>query len=209
MSTSLEASMRNLLKQILWSSMAYEAGCEPTKPEKRKNGRSKTTKHTPQVKQVEKAFDAIKRGDLAGLVKAVATADQANWIRQGKAWCLLDEAVRCQSLPLVAWLLNKGANPNTLFRYDHLHSHLLDSVIPGLYFSPLAAALRGGLEDIVVLLLTHGASLRLPIWYDVSAGLVTCEDMAVEGGLWPRIEAFLIAQDTAEPGVTPPSAKRI
>ena len=209
MSISFEAAMRNLLKQVLWSGMAHEAGCEPVKPGKRKNRRTKAMQLPHQVEPVEKAFDAIKRGDLAGLDELVTTAEQANWLREGKPWCLLDEAVRCQSLPMVTRLLDKGANPNMLFRNDHLHNHLLSAVIPGLYFSPLAAAIREGMEDIVVLLLTRGASLGLPVWYDVAEGLVTCQDMAVECGLWSRIEARLIAQETAEPVPAPPRAKRI
>ena len=206
---SISFELRSLMKLVLWSGMAHVAGRQPAKPGKRKNGRTKAIKTTPQVTEVEKAFDAIKRGDLAGLDKAVTTAEQANWLREGKTWCLLDEAVRCQSPPIVAWLLDKGANPNMLFRNDHLHNHLLDAVIPGLYFSPLAAAIHYGLRDIVVLLLAHGASLGLPVWYEESDGLVTCQDMAVKSGLWPCIEAMLIGQETAELAPAPPNPNRI
>lgn len=209
MTTPIEATIKSILQQLLWSKLATDASGEPIKPPKRKGGRRNATLSPQQLNPVEQAFDAIKRGDLADLAKLVTTVEQANWLREGKAWCLLDEAVRCQSLSMVRWLLDKGANPNMLFRNDHQHNHLCGVATPGLYFSPLATAIREGLEEIVVLLLTRQASLDLPIWFDSKDGIRTCRDMIVETPMWPNIEAELIAQEIANAVPAPRNAKRI
>lgn len=148
-----------------------------------------------KTKKVESALAAARRGDVAALAELVTSASAANWKRQEQGWSLLDAAVRSESFETVKWLLDMGANPNTLFRYDHLcqPSEPLD---PGLYFSPFATAIHSGLHDIALLMFCRGASLDLPIVVESADNLTTCRDEAIGTGFAAQVEAYLLSQDT-------------
>lgn len=158
---------------------------------------SRLTRKEKRKADFETALLAISNGNLAGLGKLVRTTKEANWRRPDQAWCLLDEAVDAKSSEMVQWLLAMGADPNTLFCADRLIS-AQHATAPAFYFSPFASAISNGQTAIVQLMLARGASLDLP--YCISdEGTATCRDLAIEKGMWPTIEAFLIGQSTGNP----------
>lgn len=149
-----------------------------------------------RAEEFEAAKKAIKAQDFAALSKLVSTPKQANWHAEKQAWSLLDEAVKAQSMPMVEWLLDKGANPNTLFFQDRPYT-VHKCPRPGMYFSPLATAIDMRYGDIVLLLLARGAKLSLPtVWLEEDDN-VSCRELAEDRGMWPSIEAHLISQSVA------------
>lgn len=150
-----------------------------------------------QVANIESAFKAIRDGDMATLTRLVRMPKEANWYREGWSWCLLDEAVRAQSVPMADWLCQRGADPNTLFFSDRRIS-LNRATKPGMYFSPFVASISSCLDDLMLVMLTHGASLDMP--YVIDGGEVsTCRDLAREKGAWPIVESFVIGRSTRNP----------
>jgi len=160
----------------------------------------------------EAAKEAIRADDFAALSKLVSNPKQANWHAEKQAWSLLDEAVKNQSVPMVNWLLDKGANPNTLFLEDRpFAAHKRPR--PGMYFSPLATAIDMRYLDIALLLLDRGAKLSLPtVWLEEDDN-VSCRELAEDRGMWPSITAFFskreaeavreqIGMATGQPSVT-------
>lgn len=155
--------------------------------------------------RIRQAIDAIQKGDLQTLSSLVHTRAQANWLepdRQGMA--LLSYAVESKHPEIVKWLLEKGADPNTLFlgcRLVKLGAG--DGYAEGHYRSPLRSAI--GLEqvDSIALLLEHGADLELPVSEDYTHGGETCEDLLIRFGLEKKVnvrrEAIQIAKTTSTP----------
>lgn len=141
---------------------------------------------------IEQAIAAIAAKDLGALAKLVKTKKQANWRRPDRVWCLLDEAVKRGSPSTVNWLLVMGADPNTLFKRGRLIS-LRNATEEGLYFSPLATAIRIGNAEGAALMIKAGASLNLPCDIDNEYGSLTCQKAIDIEKLWPAIEAYLIA----------------
>lgn len=157
---------------------------------------------------IESAFKAIRDGDMATLMRMVRTPKEANWYREGWAWCLLDEAVRAQSASMVDWLCQQGADPNTLFFSDRRIA-LHRATKPGMYFSPFAASISECLDDLVLVMLKHGASLDMPYLIDGS-DVSTCGDLAKEKGAWHTVESFLIGQAVDRPtNVSATPSKRL
>lgn len=142
--------------------------------------------------KVKAAFEAVREGDAEKLSRLVRMPKQANWRLPERAWCLLDEAVKSGSLAMVEWLVNHGANANTIVVDDRLFS-AGDLCAPVLYFSPLATAIHDGKMEIAEFLLRNGAALDAPCWSFADGARQTCFDMAVALGLWPQLEATLIA----------------
>lgn len=151
------------------------------------------TRRQQRAEYFEVAKTAVRLGDLATLSKLVSTQKQANWHAQHRGWSLLDEAVKCASAPMVQWLLDKGANPNTLFFNDQPHAVRLTRQ-PGWYFSPFATAIQMGHEEITLMLLARGAELSLPVDWLEDGKNITCRDLVEERGMWPCIESYLISQ---------------
>ena len=154
-----------------------------------------------RAEDFESAKRAIRDEDVASLSKLVATPKQANWHAEKLAWSLLDEAVKANSVLMVQWLLDKGANPNTLFFQDQpCRVHKFPR--PGMYFSPLAQAIDMRHEEIVLLLLARGAKLSLPtVWIEADDN-VSCRELAEDRGMWPSIEAHLLSQSVASASAT-------
>jgi ankyrin repeat protein len=158
----------------------------------RESGRGKP-RRSPQERAFKAAKKAVQEGNLNALSRLVKTASQANWYASDRAWCLLDEAVKSRSPAMVKWLLEKGANPNTLFFRDKQYD-LSKGVVPGGYFSPFATAISNAEKQIVELMLDHGADINLPVVYEDESDHTTCRDLAQESGIWPWIEAYLIGK---------------
>lgn len=154
-----------------------------------------------RAEDFEAAKRAIRNEDFASLSKLVATPKEANWHAEKLAWSLLDEAVKANSVLMVQWLLDKGANPNTLFFQDQpCRDHKFTR--PGMYFSPLAQAIDMRHVEIVLLLLARGAKLSLPtVWLEADDN-VSCRELAEDRGMWPSIEAHLISQSVAPASAT-------
>ena len=154
-----------------------------------------------RAEDFEAAKRAIRNEDFASLSKLVATPKEANWHAEKLAWSLLDEAVKANSVLMVQWLLDKGANPNTLFFQDQpCRDH--EFTRPGMYFSPLAQAIDMRHVEIVLLLLARGAKLSLPtVWLEADDN-VSCRELAEDRGMWPSIEAHLISQSVAPASAT-------
>ena len=104
---------------------------------------------------------------------------------------MLDEAVQTASIDSVRWLLDKGANPNTLFFQDK-PCGANQKRKEGLYFSPFATAISNGKTEIVLLMLSRGADLNLPTVWCGDDDFQTCRDVAMESAVWSRIEAQLV-----------------
>lgn len=155
------------------------------------------TKKRRMVATIESAFKAVRDDDIVTLSRLVRTPKEANWYREGWSWCLLDEAVRAQSASMVDWLCQHGADPNTLFFSDRCIS-LNRATRPGMYFSPFTASISACLDDLMLVMLKHGASLDMPYLIDVG-NVATCRDLAREKGAWPIVESFLIGQSTSHP----------
>ena len=165
------------------------------------------TRRNPQQRAFKSARKAVREDDFVALSKLVKSSSQANWYASDRAWCLLDEAVKSGSSAMVQWLLEKGANPNTLFLGDKRYD-LSQGLVPGIFFSPFATAISKGDKPIVQLMLTHGADIYLPIVYENKDDYSTCRDIAEMSGMWPFIEAFLIGQ-AANDAVAASNPKRI
>lgn len=156
----------------------------------------------------EAAKVAIREGNLAMLTKLVQTPHQANWCASDRAWCLLDEAVKADSVEMVQWLLNKGADPNFLFISDRPFDRSA-GLLQGMYFSPFASAIRGRNAQIVRAMLAHGADLSLPVMFSAPDDCMSCLDFAEGFGMLPCIEAFLLDQDTSTPKTDPEGPMRL
>lgn len=172
-----------------------------TKPANGKKRRS------PQERAFKAAKAAVREGDLIALSRLVKKPSQANWYAHDCAWCLLDEAVKAGSVAMVQWLLEKGANPNTLFYRDKPYDRS-QGVAPGFYFSPFASAIRNGDQQIVQLMLAHGADIDLPFVCEADGDYSTCRHIAEQHGMWPCIEAYLLGQ-AANAATAVGDAKRI
>ena len=177
-----------------------KAGVEPNAP-----SNVLATNKQRMVANIESAFRAVRDCDMATLTRLVRTPKEANWFRPGWAWCLLDEAVRAKSASTADWLCQQGADPNTLFFSDRLIA-LNRASKPGMYFSPFAASISDCLDDLVLVMLKHGASLDMPYLID-GRDVSTCGDLAKLKGAWPTVESFLIGQAASRPAkvsATPP-----
>jgi hypothetical protein len=142
---------------------------------------------------IEAAIEAIKRDDLNALSKLVKTAKQANWRRKDRPWSLLDQAVSSRSFSMVKWLVEKGANPNTVFFRDKPCDDR-KGLCPGMYFSPFASAISFNQMEIALFLFASGADINIPMYRCSVEGLTTCRDVAEYLGLWSYMEAHLISQ---------------
>jgi len=155
--------------------------------------------------RIRQAIDAIQKGDLQTLSSLVHTRAQANWLapdRQGMA--LLSHAVESKHPQIVQWLLENGANPNTLFFERRLVRLDEDQgYAEGRYWSPLLSAI--GMRQVVsiALLLEHGADLGLPVSVDYTYECDNCEDLLFRFGLEEKVsvlrEAMQIAKATSAP----------
>lgn len=151
------------------------------------------TRRSPQERSFDVAIKAVREGNFATLGRLIKSPREANWYATDKAWCLLDDAVKSGSPAMVQWLLNEGANPNTLFRYDKPYD-FRKGIVPGWYFSPFATAMKSKNEGMISLMLAHGADLNLPVIWESPEDNTTCRDVAVADGFWPSVEAIVIAQ---------------
>ena len=158
----------------------------------RESGKVKP-RRTPQERAFKAAKKAVREGNLVALSRLIKSPKQANWYASDKAWCLLDEAVKAGSTAMVKWLLEKGANPNTLFMHEKPYD-IRKGIVPGWYFSPFATAMNYQNEQMVSMMLSHGADLNLPIVWESLDDNTTCRDLAVDDGFWPSVEAIVIAQ---------------
>jgi hypothetical protein len=153
-------------------------------------------RRSPQERAFKAAKRAVREGDFAALGKMIKSPRQANWYASDRAWCLLDEAIKSGSLAMVQWLLERGANPNTLFRGDRLYDLSLGPVT-GIYFSPFASAISAGSQQMVECMLAYGADINLPVVYEDDDDNTTCAYLAEKFGMWPCVEAFLIGQSAS------------
>jgi hypothetical protein len=147
------------------------------------------------------AFSAIFDDDLAKLASIVRTKRQANWQSTARmGWSLLDAAVSNRSSPSVAFLLSKGADPNTLFR-GRFRDRLATE--EGMYSSPLLTAILFNEVEIVGLLLDAGGSLDLPEQIDFHTGNLDCRHWLDIYKLGPAVAAFREAKALARSIGTP------
>ena len=159
------------------------------------NPAKRPTRKQQERLDINAAINAIKAGDFAALTRLVTTKYKANWHRSDHAWSLLDQAVLSESVPMVGWLLDMGACPNTLFFEDRpIELHKARKC--GMYFSPFASAIASGQSEMVILMLRKGASLDLPLLIVEGLGCTTCRYQSMQSGVWPAIEAYLIERDT-------------
>ena len=171
-------------------------------------GNKRKTRRQQRMEDFETARSAVRIGDFAALSKLVTNEKQANWFAGQRGWCLLDEAVKYASVPMVQWLLAKGANPNTLFLDDQPYD-FRQAPRPGMYFSPFAAAIRMGHEEIAVLLLARGARLSIPVLWFAEGVNTTCLELAETHGMSPCIEAYLISQSIGTVATTRRNTQRL
>jgi hypothetical protein len=150
-------------------------------------------RRSPQARGFKAAKKAVREGDFVALSGLIKSPKQANWYASDRAWCLLDEAVKAGSATMVKWLLEKGANPNTLFMHDKPYD-IRKGIVSGWYFSPFASAMKLQNMEMVSMMLAHGADLSLPVVWDSLDDNMTCRDLAVEDGFWPSVEAIVLAQ---------------
>lgn len=155
--------------------------------------KQRLTRREQQVQWFEMAKQAVRMGDPWLLGSMIKTPKQANGYASDTAWSLLDEAVKVSSSQSVKWLLQHGANPNTLFWRDKLYDHR-KGVEPGWYFSPFASAIRLQNQEVIKLMMGYGADLNLPVVCAGDRTITTCGGMAKDCGMWPQIEAILISQ---------------
>lgn len=193
------------LKQLLACGSA-EVNRSKSKAVNHGNGKTRLTRREQHANAFQEAKRAVRKEDFEALAALVKTEKQANWHASDVGWCLLDEAVKAGSVAMVQWLLEMGANPNTLFLNDKPYAHR-KRIVSGWYFSPLASAIKFKDASIISLMLAHGADLSLPvIWHDEDDNM-TCRDVAEEDGLWPTIEALMIGQSL--PIAQPSNTKRL
>ena len=158
----------------------------------RESGKGKQ-RQSPQERAFRAARKAVREGDFVALSRLIKSPKQANWYSSDTAWCLLDEAVKAGSAPMIKWLLEKGANPNTLFMHDKPYD-IRKGIVRGWYFSPFASAMKFQNLEMVSMMLAHGADLNLPVVWESLDDNTTCRDLAVEDGFWPSVEAIVLAQ---------------
>lgn len=109
----------------------------------------------------QQAFYAVATGDIPLLSKIVRTRREANWRLSNRGWSLLDQAVQSRQHAVAAWLLDRGADPNTIFLDDRGISGK-HAVGEGWYFSPFASAVSEKDAEMTALFLKAGASRLLP-----------------------------------------------
>ena len=90
----------------------------------------------------------MRQGNFVALSGLIKSPSQANWYASDTAWCLLDEAVKSGSVPMVKWLLEKGANPNTLFMNGKPYD-IRKGIVRGWYFSPFASAMKNKIRPFM------------------------------------------------------------
>jgi hypothetical protein len=168
---------------------------------RRTSGNQRKTRQQQFKNDYEAAKTAIKLGDIATLSQIVETKEQANWHGTDVGWCLLDEAVKTGSLTMVKWLLDAGANPNTIFFNDK--PLVASRGLPeGMFFSPLASAIKSGMVEIVALFQERGAMFDLPVWNLGDGDCMTCQDLVMEGDMFAQLvalhESRAIAVETPE-----------
>lgn len=160
-----------------------------------------------KIQRLNQAFDAIEAGDMKKLVTLVRNRSEANWTRVGQGWSLLDAAVLFKRYDAASWLLNRGANPNTLFSFDEpiLPS---EATADGMYFSPLASAISEGDATLVKLLIDAGADLSLPKIVEGDERL-TCWDALLEDrSLMAKIERHLLSKAPEQSSISLPLGSR-
>jgi ankyrin repeat protein len=181
------ASINQLLRELLVSVSVQKKPTAKPRPNQK-----------PSAK-VKAAFRAVRANDFLALARLIHTPADANSRLPDRGWCLLDEAVKAGSMDMVRWLLARGADANTLFLNDQ-------PCVPrppfasGLYFSPLATAIRDGKVEIAELLLRSGASMDLPYWGHEDGSYHTCFDLATDSEVLPALEARLIAVEVPMKG---------
>lgn len=193
--------MSKLLDYLLFSVMGTgrveslsSIGANEARPKStlRESGKGKS-RRTPQERAFKAAKKAVRDDNFVALSMLIKSPKQANWYASDKAWCLLDEAVKAGSTTMVKWLLENGANPNTLFMHDKPYD-IRKGVARGWYFSPFASAMKLQNEQMVSMMLAQGADLNLPVIWESPEDNTTCRDLAVTDGFWPTVEAIVIAQ---------------
>lgn len=157
-------------------------------------------------KRVWRAVDAAFENDIATLEQVVLTRAHANWVtpnRQGLS--LLCCAVFKKSTEAIHWLLEKGADPNTLFE----HKRRIKPADAGGWSvceSPFARAIDMRDVGVIAAFLDHGASLSLPdnryIWFH---GEANCGYLLNLSGLADEVAAFREAKQLAQ--FTPPGSQ--
>lgn len=204
------SNLDDLLVSLMGTDMAELLSCLGANETRSKSTVSESGKGKPRRTPQERAFKAAKKavreGNFVALSRLIKSPKQANWYASDKAWCLLDEAVKAGSTAMVKWLLEKGANPNTLFMHDKPYD-IRKGIVPGWYFSPFSSAMNCQNEQMVSMMLAYGADLNLPVVWESLDDNTTCRDMAVENGFWPSVEAIVIAQSL--PSSQPGSTKRL
>jgi hypothetical protein len=195
------------LKQLICSGVAALIRSKSS-GKRRTSGNQHKTRRQQFQDDFEAAKTAIKLGDLSTVRKMIKTKKQADWYDPERAWCLLDEAVKVGSSEIVEWLLDKGANPNTLF-YKEKPYDIRKGICGGMYFSPFASAIEAKQDSIIRLLLAHGADLNLPVISYGGAGVGTCRDLAEEHGMLHCVEAQLISQAVGADGKDARNSKRL
>lgn len=156
--------------------------------------------------RVWRAVDAAFENDVATLEQVVLTRAHANWVtpnRQGQS--LLCCAVIRKSKEAIHWLLEKGADPNTLFEHKR-RIRLADADGWSVCESPFAGAIRMRDVGVIAAFLDHGASLSLPNNYYISFhGEANCGHLLSVAGLANEVAAFREAKQLAKS--TPPGSQ--
>lgn len=217
------SNLENLLSSLMGADFNSVMACISADAASAKSHASKPRqgkkRRSPQERSFKAARKAVRECNIQALKRLVKTPAQANWYSSERAWCLLDEAVKSGSAAMVQWLLEKGANPNTLFFQDKPYD-LSEGLESGLYYSPFASAIASGDKQLIQLMLTHGADIDLPVHYvkeniDVEevedqeeAYLTTCRELAQQHGIWPWIEGLIIGQAVGD-GNAASAAKRL
>jgi hypothetical protein len=137
--------------------------------------------------RVWRAVEAASINNVTTLAQIVLTRAQANWLtpdRQGMS--LLCNAVYYQSTDAIKWLLEKGADPNTLFENKRRIRHA-DAIGDESYISPFYDAIRSHNIEIIAAFLDHGAllSLRCPFPWEKD-----CGDLLDRRGLSQAVNAY-------------------
>lgn len=142
---------------------------------------------------------AISRGDLQALSSSILTRSDANLLDPDwPGMALLSHAVESRQPQIVKWLLEKGANPNTLFFNGHFVKYeLKEACAEGHYRSPLARAIELGEVQSIALLLNHGAELDLPVLVGKSkSSSLSCGDLfRLSPSFYAEVRAVLEAMD--------------
>ena len=191
------SKLDDLLVSLMGMDMVELMSCLGANEARSKSTVSESGKGKPRRSPQERAFKTAKKavweGNIAVLNRLIKSPNQANWYACNTAWCLLDEAVKSGSATMVKWLLEKGANPNTLFMHDKPYD-IRKGIVPGIYFSPFASAMKSHNEQMVSMMLAHGADLNLPVVWESLDDNTTCRDLAVDDGFLSRVEAIVLAQ---------------